>query len=346
MAKPTIFIAVPRIYQRIQEEIVNEISKFTWFYQLLFYIALYVQALNVRSHTRSWYWDRVFFNTIQSIFGGCIKVFGVGGAPMNPLLAEFLTTIFNVPVIEGYGLTECCSTSNIVLNTGHYVYKNVGPPLCAAEIKLIDCPDMNYFTSDMPCPRGEVLIRGGILFSGYYKQPEETKAAIDSEGWYHTGDIAVLLPNYAVKIVDRKKNFFKLSQGEYVAAEKLEMIYSKSKFVSQVFVYGDSTRNFLIAIVVPDKHAVLDWYKQKFNKDGKFKEICDMPELKQAIQADFNAIQKKNKLRGIEKIRDLIIDSEQWTVENDLLTPTFKLKRKAVQNKYSALIDSTYKKNA
>ena len=124
------------------------------------------------------------------------------------------------------------------------------------------------------------------------------------------------------------------------------MIYSKSKFVSQVFVYGDSTRNFLIAIVVPDKHAVLDWYKQKFNKDGKFKEICDMPELKQAIQADFNAIQKKNKLRGIEKIRDLIIDSEQWTVENDLLTPTFKLKRKAVQNKYSALIDSTYKKNA
>ena len=362
---PTVFTSVPRVYEeslvvfwfcrlvRMYDTVMKKVESQNALNQYLFHTALQAKTEYLKQgYTTHRLWDTLVFDGIKNAMGldKCRLILS-GSAPLPGEVLTFLRCLTGTMVMEGYGATEVAGCS-ILQEPEDKTSGNIGGPTPACEVKLVDVPDMGYLTvdrhhNDIPCiARGELLIRGPILFSGYYKQPEETKAAIDSEGWYHTGDIAVLLPNYAVKIVDRKKNFFKLSQGEYVAAEKLEMIYSKSKFVSQVFVYGDSTRNFLIAIVVPDKHAVLDWYKQKFNKDGKFKEICDMPELKQDIQADFNAIQKKNKLRGIEKIRDLIIDSEQWTVENDLLTPTFKLKRKAVQNKYSALIDSTYKKNA
>ena len=355
MAKPTIFIAVPRIYQRIQEEIVNEISKFTWFYQLLFYIALYVQALNVRSHTRSWYWDRVFFNTIQSIFGGCIKVFGVGGAPMNPLLAEFLTTIFNVPVIEGYGLTECCSTSNIVLNTGHYVYKNVGPPLCAAEIKLIDCPDMNYFTSDMPCPRGEVLIRGGILFSGYYKDPEETKKVLDKDGWLHSGDIGRINKDGSLSIIDIKKSTFKLSQGEFISANYLEKIYEENEYINQIFIYGKRESRFLVAIVCvnPEKITTIfrsmgltvndvgtkDWRK-------RFRYACDSQLAKDFILDQLNQQAKNHELRGYEYIKDIYIDTNIdtdyhiFSKENNLIRENGEYNRFLIKNKYAYYIDA------
>lgn len=138
------------------------------------------------------------------------------------------------------------------------------------------------------------------------------------------------------QIIDRKKNFFKLSQGEYIAAEKLELLYSQSPLVNQIFIYGDSRRSFLVSIVVADEDGVKAWAKQN-SIDKSFEELCDSAELKAAMKADFDRIVKEQGLKGFERIRDFKIEKDQWTDENGLLTPTFKLKRPFVQKAYFTL---------
>ena len=130
-------------------------------------------------------------------------------------------------------------------------------------MKLVDVPEMGYYSTDkingVPHPRGEICIRGTSCCPGYFKEPEKTKETIDNKGWVHTGDVGMILSNGALKIIDRKKNIFKLSQGEYIAAEKLENIYVNIDSIKQIFIYGDSLKSYLVAIVVPDKDEVKRW---------------------------------------------------------------------------------------
>ncbi|KAK8792860.1 hypothetical protein WA158_005024 [Blastocystis sp. Blastoise] len=348
--RPTVFVSVPRLLTRIYDTVLKQVEKSSYISQYLFHAALSAKTEGLKQgYYYNRLWDTLVFNNIKTSIGldKCWLILS-GSAPLPPECMTFLRCLISDSVCEGYGATEICGCS-LLQARNDFTIGNVGGPTTACEIKLVDVPEMGYLTTDrehngqLCIARGEVLFRGPLLFSGYYKNPEETKAAIDEEGWYHTGDVAVLLPNYAIKIVDRKKNFFKLSQGEYVAAEKLELIYSQCKYISQVLIYGDSSRNYLIAIVVPDKHSVMDWYKQTTGNESDFKTICQSKELKDLIQNDFNRIQKENQLRGIEKVKNLVIDSEPWSVENDLLTPTFKLKRNAVQKKYFDKIQEAYK---
>ena len=191
--------------------------------------------------------------------------------------------------------------------------------------------------------RGELCIKGYNIISGYYHSPELTKAAFDEEGFFKTGDIAIILPNYAVKIVDRKKNFFKLAQGEYVAAEKLEILYGASPFVSQIFVHGDSLQSYLVAMIVPEKDYVMKWAKGVKALEGKsFKEVCESEELHAAIQDDLKRLFTSAGLRGFERIQKFSVESEGWSVENGLLTPTFKLLRKNMKTKYQHKITEMY----
>ena len=121
----------------------------------------------------------------------------------------------------------------------------------AVRVRLRDCPELGYLSTDNP-PRGEVQFKGVNNFVGYFKNPQRTKEAYSEDGWVNSGDVGVILPNGALKIIDRAKNIFKLSQGEYIAPEKLENIYGQIPKIAQNFVYGDSLKNFLVAIVVPD----------------------------------------------------------------------------------------------
>lgn len=133
------------------------------------------------------------------------------------------------------------------------------------ELKLVDVPEMDYTSEDIidgvKQPRGEICCRGNNTFVGYFKASDKTKEAKDEDGWVHTGDIGQILPNGALRIIDRKKNIFKLCQGEYIAAEKLENIFGKLDVLAQVFIYGDSLQSFLVAVFVPDKPNVLKWAK-------------------------------------------------------------------------------------
>jgi long-chain acyl-CoA synthetase len=164
-------------------------------------------------------------------------------------------------------------------------------------------PEMNLVVSRDK--KGEILIRGTNIFKGYFKDEEKTKAALDSDGWYHSGDIGTFDENGCLKIVDRVKNIFKLQQGEYIAPEKIENIYVRSKYVAQVFVYGSSYKSNLISIVVPEETVLVEWAAQNSLK-ADMKELCQNKELKKIILDDLTKLGKEGGLKGFEQVIDFV----------------------------------------
>jgi len=151
--------------------------------------------------------QKLFFNQIKEEFGGRIRFILTGGAPLSKECSQFLRTCFGVPVIQGYALTETTGGST-VQELDDREYGEVGPPVCNAQIKLVDCPDFNYFSTDKPYPRGEIWVKGPTVSTGYFNLPEKT-AEDFKDGWFATGDIGEFLPNGVLKIIDRKKKSHK-----------------------------------------------------------------------------------------------------------------------------------------
>ena len=219
---------------------------------------------------------------------------------------------------------------------------NVGPPAVVNEIKLVSVPEMNYSTSDRPFPRGEVCVRGPSVFKGHLKDEAKTREAIDEEGWLHTGDVGTWLPGGRLKIVDRKKNIFKLAQGEYVAPEKLEGVYSRSPLVAQCFVHGDSLQPSLVSICVPDPDAMAAWAERAGVAGTPLHELCGREDVRQAVLGSMREQAARAKLQGFEMVKAVHLDAEPWTVDNELLTPTMKLKRPQAKKRYQAQIAAMY----
>ena len=242
---------------------------------------------------------------------------------MDKEVVDFLKVCFSCPMGEGYGLTETaahgCRTKLEETVLGH-----VGGPGDMVKMRLKDLPDMSYLSSDKPYPRGEICFKGPGIFKGYYKRPDKTSEAFDEEDWFLTGDVGMVFPNGCVKIIDRSKNIFKLSQGEYIAPQKIEGIYSTCDHVSQIMVCGDSLKSCVVAIVTPEETIVASWAE----KTGKDKEEAYIdPDFKAEVMAEMAAIGTKFKLSGLEKPKEIYLTNEPFTVENGLLTSTMKLKR-------------------
>lgn len=160
-------------------------------------------------------------------------------------------------MMEGYGLTEVSGGASVTFPEDP-VAGHVGGPLRCVKWRTKDVPEMNYFSTDKPYPRGELCMQGNTIFSGYYKRPDKTAEAFE-DGWFLTGDVCQVYPNGSVKIIDRSKNIFKLSQGEYIAPEKIENIFALSPYVAQTMLYGDSLKNCCVAIIVPEMGKVKKW---------------------------------------------------------------------------------------
>ena len=154
-----------------------------------------------------------------------------GSAPIDKAVLDFIKVCFSCPVLEGYGLTETAS-AGCITDKADPVSGHVGGPLEGAKIRLKDLPEMQYLSTDKPYPRGEVCMKGPAIFGGYYKRPDKTAECFDSEGWFLSGDVGMVYPNGSVRIIDRSKNIFKLSQGEYIAPEKLENVFVLSKYIA------------------------------------------------------------------------------------------------------------------
>eukprot|EP01027_Heterolobosea_sp_BB2_P019526 GEZU01027423.1.p2 GENE.GEZU01027423.1~~GEZU01027423.1.p2 ORF type:complete len:303 (-),score=68.69 GEZU01027423.1:23-931(-) len=247
------------------------------------------------------------------------------------------------------GLTETCAggTNTIAddLTVGH-----VGAPAPFGHVKLVDVPEMDYRTTDKPYPRGEICFRGAHVFQGYYKDEEKTREAFpDGDDWFHSGDIGMWLPGGKLKIIDRKKNIFKLAQGEYIAPEKIEVIYLRSGSIMQAFVHGDSLESCLVGVVVPDPEWVKSWAAA--NNAGpcatphEFASLCQTSaHLKEAILNEIRDVAKKSGLNSYEIVHDILLHPVPFSIENGLLTPTFKNRRPQMKKAFETEIANMYER--
>jgi long-chain acyl-CoA synthetase len=203
---------------------------------------------------------------------------------------------------------------------------------------------MEYFANSHP-PRGEICFRGAPVIKGYFKMPDKTAEAIDQDGWLHSGDVGELRPNGSIKIIDRKKNIFKLSQGEYVAPEKIENIYNQIPIIAQSFIHGDSHEASVVGIFVPDEPTLKKW-AEAHDKEGDFKHLCKDEDVKKFIIEEIKALSKEKGLLGFEVPREIMLISDAFTPDNDILTPTFKLKRNIAAKLYEDDINRMYGKSS
>jgi long-chain acyl-CoA synthetase len=351
--KPTVFCSVPRVYNKVIEinshtlkiydGVMAKINEAGGMTKYLFDTAYEAKKQYLKDYPQPcthWMWDYLVFGKIREKLGGRVKTMVTGSAPISAEVMDFLRICFSASVFEGYGQTETAGIGTVT-GLGETVAGHVGPPILCNEICLEDVPEMNYYHTDDP-PRGEILIRNKYPFKGYFKEPEKTKETVTEDGWVYTGDIGMWLPNGTLKIIDRRKNIFKLSQGEYIAPEKVENIGIQSSFIQSMWVTGNSLENYVVSIVVPAHDQLLKYAKENGKKED-LKELCKDPDINKMILNDIAKIGKDKGLNKLEIPKKIYLEPEMWTVESGLLTPTMKTKRQEMKEKYQEILDQLYK---
>ena len=356
--KPTYFCAVPRVYEKIYSLIMENINKKGTIIKKLFEVGLDIKVNNYEKYGKldHAFYDLIFFNKIKNLMGGELQWMLSGGAPLQREILQRLKVMVGCPLVNGYGQTE---------NAGSALLNSIYDTACGTtggiqnttELKLIDLPEYGYYSTDVnpitgnPEPRGEICFRGDTVFKGYFKNPEETKKILEKDGWLHSGDVGMILTNSgnSLKIIDRVKSLFKLSQGEYVAPDKIQTILVNSKYINQMFLYGDSHYSYAVALVYPELNECIEYLKKKENgidyiKYDKYTidDLCENKNIQDEILRDCDELGRKNDLKGFELPKKIKLIKEPFSLENNLLTPTLKLKGKEIKMKYSEEIKNMY----
>ncbi|KAG2410863.1 Long chain acyl-CoA synthetase [Vigna angularis] len=326
--KPTIFVAVPRVLDRVYNvfPILNLINRFE---SENFYRGLHET-------------DSVQFRLliVKQGLGGRVRIILSGAAPLSKHVEGYLRVVTCAHILQGYGLTETCAGTFVSLPNEKDMLGTVGPPVPYVDVCLESIPEMGYDALGDP-PRGEICVRGSTVFKGYYKREDLTKEVM-TNGWFHTGDIGEWQPNGAMKIIDRKKNIFKLSQGEYVAVEHLENIYVQASVVDSIWIYGNSFESYLVAIVNPNKQAI-EKCAEENHITADFDSVCEDSRTKTYVIGELVKLAKEKKLKGFEFIKAVHLDPVPFDMERGLMTPTFKKKRPELLKYYQNTIDDMYK---
>ena len=333
--KPTIMVSVPRLYEKIYAKILETVEEGSGLKRAIFYWALktgrkYVQReMYHRPIPTLLKWKRklafkLVFAKLHERFGGNIRFFVSGGAPLSPEIATFFAAA-GLYILEGYGLTE--TSPAITMNRlDNYRIGTVGQVLPKEEVKIAE--------------DGEILTRGPHVMMGYYKKPEATKEVIDEQGWFHTGDIGYLDEDGFLVITDRKKNIIVTSGGKNVAPQPIENALISSKYIDQAVVIGDR-RKYCTAVLVASEQAVNKWLAQQNLPPKSLPEFNDDANIKQLIRTEVNRLMRS--FASYEQIKDFYLAPRPFSQENGDLTPTLKVKRKKVEEKYAAEIDALYR---
>jgi fatty acid CoA ligase FadD9 len=302
LVRPTELNFVPRIWDMLYQEFQSEVDR-----------------RSVDDADRAALQPEVMADQAQNLLGGRFVSAMTGSAPISAEMKEFVESLLDLHLVEGYGSTE----AGIV-----YVDGQVRRP-SVINYKLVDVPDLGYFHTDQPYPRGELLVKTKDLFPGYYKRPEVTSEVFDADGYYRTGDVVAEVGPDQLVYLDRRNNVLKLSQGEFVTVSKLEAVFGDSPLVRQIYVYGNSARSYVLAVLVPTEEAL--------NRSGG-----DVESLKPAISESLQDIAKDVGLQSYEIPRDFIIETTPFTLENGLLTGIRKLARPKLKAHYGDRLEQLY----
>lgn len=330
--KPNVFTAVPRLLEKVFDKIVAKGEALTGIKKKLFFWALKLgEEYDVRGKSGFYKFKlgiarKIIFSKWQEGLGGNVEAIACGSAALQPRLARVYLAA-GINVMEGYGLTE---TSPVI--SVNYLKKNeiyigtTGTVIDGVTVKIAD--------------DGEILVKGPNVMIGYYKQPEQTAKVIDSEGWFHTGDIGTFVEGKYLKITDRKKEIFKTSGGKYIAPQVMENKFKESRFIEQIMVVGENEK-MPAAFIVPDIEYIKEWAKQKGIQVGEsYQEIAHHESVKE--QLDQEVAKYNTNFGDWEQIKRFEIANAPWTVETGELTPTMKPKRKVVMEKCAELYKRIY----
>ncbi len=329
--RPTILVSVPRIFNRIYTSVQAQIAEKPAFIQAAVKSALATrhklredEPVGVGAKLVLALTDRVVFSKVRARFGGRLRYAVSGGAALSPDVAEFVDSL-GISVFEGYGLTETSPVLS-VNRPGYHRIGTVGQPIPGVRI-VID-------------PEGEIIAYGDNIMKGYYKKPEETALVMTEDGGFRTGDMGKLEDGF-LRITGRIKEQYKLENGKYVVPTPLEEQVKLSPYVANVMVYGDN-RPYNIAIVVPAFPALEVWAEQN-GVEGKGAALFSSTKVRELYTKEVGNLGEK--FKGFESIRDFLLVPEDFTTDNDMLTPSLKLKRRGVMEAYGAAIDKLYADN-
>jgi len=331
--RPTLVVAVPRVYEKIYARVLENALASGAFKKRVFFWARAVgeRWAKVRLAGRTpnpvlaaqyALARKLVFSKLRERVGGRLRYFVSGGAPLAPAINTFFYAA-GLVILEGYGLTE---TSPVIsVNTPQrYRIGTVGPPIAGVEVTI--------------APDGEILCRGPNVMKGYYKKPEATHEAIDDAGWFHTGDIGVLEDGF-LRITDRKKDLIVTAGGKKIAPQPIENHIKLNKYVSQAVMIGDQ-RKFPIVLVVPNFEQLEKWAKIKNLLYGNHKQLIAQPLVKAKMEKE--VLGKLTGLAHFETPRKLALLDRDFTVDSGELTPTLKVRRRVIDTKFKALIDRIY----
>lgn len=349
-AQPDCLIGVPRIYNKWYQAILNDMNNAAKYFNGIDKQGIYeyynIQAQLFRLNRQlDMQIDVKIFEPIRKHLGlNNVKLCATGSALISPKIFELFNLCrLNLKCVYGLTETTCLASVSDVndrTSSGH-----VGTPLGDNEIKLVSVPELNYTTEDKPFPRGEVYIRGSNVFCGYLNDPAATNAAFPfNDGWFASGDIGRWNANGTLSIIDRKKNVTKMSQGEFICPELIEQRYLSSPYISQIWVYADSRRDFPVAVIVPNMASISSVISHPNDS------LAWIQELRKLISDEIVQVESSTECSSLEKIRafhlELEVDANGlgFTQEKNCMTPTSKLKRQRLEQQYKEQIEKLYTK--
>ena len=329
--KPQVMTAVPRLLEKVYDKIYGKGEELSGIKQKLFYWAVNL-GLQYEPYGQNGAWyefklkiaRKLILSKWQEALGGNLELIASGSAALQPRLARVFTAA-GMTLVEGYGLTETSPVISVNdMRKSHFRIGTVGKVIDGVTVKIAE--------------DGEILCKGPNVMMGYYKEEEKTKEVMSGD-YFHTGDIGELDADGFLKITDRKKEMFKTSGGKYIAPQVIENQMKQSLFIEQIMVVG-AGRKMPTALIQPNVEYVLNWLKEKEIQCTSLVEAVQETQLTEAIQRE---IDHHNQHFGSwEQIKKFQLTPEEWTIEDGHLTPTMKLKRKVIKNKYADLIESMY----
>ncbi|HYD23240.1 MAG TPA: long-chain fatty acid--CoA ligase [Croceibacterium sp.] len=328
-ARPTFMIVVPRLFEVLRDRIIRQVEKQGKFANFLLDQALALaerRAANQRRLT-DWPIERLLDLTlrpkIRARFGGRIKALVSGGAPLNPEVGAFFESM-GLIMLQGYGQTETAPVVSCNYPSAGIKLDTVGPPLRGVEVRIAD--------------DGEILVRGELVMLGYWNNEAETAKAI-VDGWLHTGDIGHLDDRGRIMITDRKRDIIVNDKGDNIAPQKLEGMLTLQREIVQAMVSGDKRPN-VVGLVVPDTQWAFDW-AQANGEPCDLTELQKLPAFRSAVRAAIDRVNAE--LSVVEKVRQFAFADEPFTIDNGEMTPTLKIRRHAIRQRYAERIDALYK---